>query len=111
MRDRLQNPEWLTKLYKISQYTAIALGLVAAAVPLVGLAAAAFGALAFWISTRRDALKDSLAQETERLLWEQEEKLREDNERLQAKLETSLRGEQRKREELEQRFYGNIILS
>jgi hypothetical protein len=111
MRDRLQDSEWLTKLYKASQYAAISLGVVAAFLPLVGLGAAVLGVLAFWISTRRDALKDSLAQETERLRWEHEEKLREENEHLHAKLECSLRDEQRRREDLEQRFYGNIIRS
>jgi hypothetical protein len=107
----MQNPRRLTKLYKTSQYIAIGLGVVAAAVPLVGLASAIFAALAFWASTRRDALKDLSAQDAERLRWEHEEKLREDNEQARAKLESSLRGEQRKREELEHRFYRNLIRS
>jgi hypothetical protein len=111
MRDFIQNPERLAKLYKVSQYTAIGLGVVAAAVPLVGLASAGFAVLAFWASTRRDALKDLSAQDAERLRWEHQEKLREDTEQVKAKLESSLRSEQRKREELEHRVYGNIIRS
>lgn len=111
MRYLTQNPRRLTELYKISQYTAIGLGVVAAAVPLVGLASAIFAVLAFWASTRRDALKDLSAQVAERLRWEHEEKLREDNEQVKAKLESSLRSEQRKREELEHRIYGNLIRS
>ena len=107
----MQDQRRLSKLYKISQYTAIGLGVIAAIVPLVGLASAIFAALAFWASTRREALKDLSAQNAERLRWEHEAKLREDNDQVRAKLESSLRGEQRKREELEHRIYGNLIRS
>ena len=84
---------------------------MAAAVPLVGLASAIIAAFAFWTNTRRDALKDLSAEDAERLRWRHEEALRELNEQVKAKLESSLFREQRKREELERRIYGNVIRS
>jgi hypothetical protein len=111
MRDLRKNLKLLTKLYKISQYTAIGLGVVAAALPLVGLASAIFAVLAFWTNTRRDALKDLSAEDAERLRWRHEEALRELNEQVKAKLESNLCREERKREELERRIYGNVIRS
>ena len=70
---------------------------------------AALGGIAFWLSTRRDALKELLDAERDPTRGELEQELHDDADRMASRLESTVSAERRQREELEHQLYGNLI--
>jgi hypothetical protein len=110
-RQNIDRISRLTKITKVTQYIAFVLTFIAAAVPLVSLAAAACFAVSFWVNTKREALKEADdRRREERMVLEHYAALQQMEEKLKREVSDGLGRDRRLREEVHHRLYGNLIL-